>query len=73
MERKREHAPQVEPASVEDAVSRFIEGDTQAAIAFLRKNREEVGEFCLQIRDRYSETDTATPFLEISKLIQALL
>lgn len=69
----KEFAPK-EPQSVEDAARRFIEDyDTEAAATFLRANREDVGEFCLQVRDRYAERDRTTPFLELARLIQSLL
>ena len=68
----RESAPR-EPQSVQDAVSRLIGGDTEAAVAFLRANREEVAEFCLQVRDTYQESDTTTPFVQLALLIESLL
>jgi hypothetical protein len=69
----REFAPK-EPQSVGEATRRFIEDeDIEAAIAFLRANREEVAEFCLQVRDRYAESDRTTPFVELTRLIQTLL
>ncbi|MBU1164887.1 hypothetical protein KKA15_05005 [Patescibacteria group bacterium] len=69
---KFERAPQ-EPQSTEEAVSRFLDGDNNAAVSFLRNHRDEIGEFCLQIRDTYQKNDTATPFLELAKLIDSLL
>ncbi|OGL97781.1 hypothetical protein A2332_02420 [Candidatus Uhrbacteria bacterium RIFOXYB2_FULL_41_18] len=67
-----EHAPQ-EPQSTEEAVSRFIEGDNRATVSFLRAHRDEIGEFCLQVRDTYQKHDTATPFLKLAQLINSLL
>jgi hypothetical protein len=70
---KREFAPK-ELQSVADAVSRFIEDDdVNAAVTFLRANREEVGEFCLQVADRYAINDRTTPLLELARLINSLL
>lgn len=68
----REHAP-TEPLSVEEAKSRFLDGDTDAAIVFLRKNPLEIAEFCLLIRDTYADTDRATPFIKLARLIEKLL
>jgi len=69
---KFENAPQ-EPQSTEEAVSRFIDGDNDAAVSFLRNHRDEIGEFCLQVRDTYQKHDTATPFLKLAQLIDSLL
>ena len=69
---KIEHTPQ-EPKTTEEAVSLFLEGNNNAAISFLRTHRNEIGEFCLQIRDSYGENDKATPFLKLSMLIEELL
>ena len=69
----REFAPK-EPQSVEDAVRRFMEDDNiEATTTFLRANRGEVAEFCLQVRDRYAESDRTTPFVELARLIETLL
>ena len=62
-----------EPQSTEEAVSRFLAGETSAAVSFLRAHKDEIGEFCLQVRDKYEKTDTATPFLELARLIESLL
>ena len=69
---KIEYAPQ-EPKTIEEAVSLFIEGDNSAAISFLRSHKNEIGEFCLQVRDSYAESDKTTPFLKLSMLIEELL
>jgi len=61
------------PETVEEAVTRFQDDDSEAAISFLRDNKREVGEFCMQIRDKYADNDTATPFLRLAKLIEELL
>ncbi len=68
----REFVPQ-EPKTVEEATRRFLDDDTEGAITFLRANREEVAEFCLQVRDAYSESDRATPFVRLAQLIDSLL
>lgn len=72
MEESKEHGPQ-EPQSIEEAVRALIEGNEEAAIAYLRKNPDDTGEFCLQVRDSYSETDTSTPPLKLAGLIKKLL
>ncbi len=69
---KMEHAQQ-EPQSTEEAVSHFLDGDNSAAVSFLRAHRDEIGEFCLQVRDAYQKHDTATPFLKLAQLIDSLL
>jgi len=68
---KFESAPR-EPQSTEEAVSRFLDGDNSAAVSFLRAHRDEIGEFCLQVRDSYQKQDAA-PFLKLSQLIRSLL
>lgn len=70
--KNREFAPQ-EPKTVQEAVRRFLDDDTEGAIAFLRANREEVAEFFLQVRDAYSEGDRTTPFVKLAQLIKSLL
>jgi len=67
-----ENAPQ-EPQSIEEAVSRFLDGDNSAAVSFLRAHKDEIVEFCLQIRDTYQKHDTATPFVKLAQLIKSLL
>jgi len=42
-------------------------------VSFLRAHRDEIGEFCLQVRDTYQKHDTATPFLKLAQLINSLL
>ena len=69
---KFERDPQ-EPQSTEEAVSRFLDGDNNAAVSFLRNHRDAIGEFCLQVRDTYQKHDTATPFLKLAELIDSLL
>ncbi len=58
-----------EPKSTKEAVSRFLDGDNDAIIP----HKDEIGEFCLQIRDSYTENDKTTPFLKLSMLIEELL
>jgi hypothetical protein len=41
-------------------------------IKYLRENRQEISEFCLQIKDAYKETDRGTPFLMIAGLINEI-
>lgn len=68
----RESAPRG-PQFIEEALSRFLDGETDAAVTYLRQHREEVSEFCLRVREQYAETDRATPILELARLIEALL
>ena len=69
---KIEHTPE-EPQSTKEAVSRFLDGDNNAAVSYLRNHHDEIGEFCLQVRDTYQTHDTATPFLKLAQLIDSLL
>lgn len=69
---KIESAPQ-EPQSIEEAVSRFLNRDNNAAVSFLRAHRKDIGEFCLQVRDAYQKSDTTSPFLNLAQLIDSLL
>jgi len=62
-----------EQLALEVVVSRFIDGDDEIAISYLRGHRDEIGEFCLQVRDTYLEKDRSTPFLKLSMLIDKLL
>ena len=62
-----------EPQSVKEAATRFLEGDTDATVAYLRMNKDDVGEFCLQVRERYDSNDAKTPILRLAELIEFLL
>ena len=69
------HIPN-EQLQIEDVVSHFINGDNgdmELTISYLRTHRDEIGEFCLQVRDTYLEKDRSTPFLKLSMLIDKLL
>lgn len=71
-----ENEPKIEvamPKTVEEAIKCFHDDNYEATINFLRNNRDEIGEFCLQIRDSYNEGDKSTPFLRLSMLIEKLL
>jgi|GEM_PF-563923 len=61
------------PKSVEEAVKCFLDGKDDETISFLRNNKGEISEFCLQIRDSYGEDDKITPFMLIARLIERLL
>ena len=68
----REQAPQ-EAQSIEEAVSRLLDGNQNAAIEFLRANPDDVSEFCLQVRDKYGDKDSTTPIMKLSMIIEKLL
>jgi hypothetical protein len=63
----------IKPKTVEEAVKCFQDDNRKATIEFLRNNGDDVGEFCLQVRDHYAEKDSTTPFLKLSILIKDLL
>lgn len=64
---------QPNPEAIIGAVKSFIEGDYASVVTFLRSNPDEIGEFCLQVRDTFPENDRTTPFLLLSGLIKSLL
>lgn len=61
------------PKTVEDAVNSFLQEKYDDVINFLKNNREEIGEFCLQVKDSYGENDKSTPLLMMAVLIEKLL
>jgi len=64
---------EIELKKITEIVSKFLDGDKTTAISFLRENKNLVGEFCLQVRDSYQKTDSTTPILQLSFLIEELL
>ena len=83
MENIQEKNPPRKIENTENAVSVFLENWARkedrgkqmvnAVIEYLKENREEIGEFCLQIRDASDKNDKTTPFLVISALVRKLL
>jgi hypothetical protein len=69
---KFEKAPK-EPQTTEHVVSQFINGNNEVAISFLKDNKNEIGEFCLQVRDAYGENDKSTPFLKLAEIINLII
>lgn len=61
------------PKNVKDAVNSFLQEKYDDVINFLRNNRGEIGEFCLQVKDSYGENDKSTPLLMMAVLIEKLL
>lgn len=67
------------PKTVEEAVKYFLEdiagskNNYENVINFLKNNPEEIGEFCLQIRDIYGEKDRSTALILVAILIEKLL
>lgn len=67
------------PKTVEEAVKCFLEDENERknnyenVINFLKNNPEEIGEFCLQIRDIYGEKDRSTALILVAILIEKLL
>ena len=73
MEKIKQTIENITPKNVEEAVKCFQDGKTKEAIMYLRENRNDISEFCLQIKDCYSEKDTTTPILKLAQLIDELL
>lgn len=67
-----EHAPR-EPQSAEEAVSRFLNGDEDAAVSYLRGHKQDVADFCLRVKETYNTNDSTTPILMLGRLIESLL
>ncbi|MFH1766901.1 MAG: hypothetical protein ABH826_02295 [Patescibacteria group bacterium] len=60
--------------SVEEAVEQLVgKFNEAAAIKFLRSNKGDIPEFCLQVKDRYSENDSTTPILLLASIIEKLV
>ncbi|MBI2055932.1 MAG: hypothetical protein HYT37_00945 [Candidatus Sungbacteria bacterium] len=68
-ENKSKHENSLE--SIVEAYSR--EHDVTEVIIYLRAHKEDIGEFCLQLRDLYGEKDTSTPYLLIANILEKLL
>ena len=62
------------PQSVKEAVGLFVNGeyDENKVIEYLRANRGEVGEFCLQTYEAYRSGDT-TGIIRLGMIIDKLL
>ncbi len=73
MEKINQTIETIKPKTVEEAVLCFQDGKNKEAIAYLRENRNDIGEFCLQVKECYLENDTITPFLRLAQLIEELL
>jgi len=73
MEKLDQNIETTKPKSVEEAVQCFQDDKTEATIKYLRENRNDIGEFCLQVKECYSENDMSTPFLRLAELIDKLL
>jgi len=59
--------------SVEDAVNLFIKGDdTACVINYLRLNRDDVVEFCMQVHETYRDGDKSG-IIKLGMLIKELL
>lgn len=60
--------------SVEDVVERFSlnHATDEEVMDYLRKHKEDIVEFCLQLRDKY-KADDVTPILLIAKIIEKSL
>lgn len=73
IEKESSHNPE-NRKTVEEAVREYANtGDVESAVAFLKTNKGEVTEFCLQLRDRYGEKDTTTAILLIARILEKLL
>jgi hypothetical protein len=73
MEKTPQTIETIKPKNVEEAVQCFQDNNNAAAIEYLRENRKDIGEFCLQVKECYSENDRNTPFLRLAGLIDELL
>jgi len=62
-----------EPQPVDEMVLKFLDGDMQTTIAFLRAHPDQVSEFCIRVKETYREDDSLTPVIKLSMLIQELL
>ena len=61
------------PQNVEEAVESFTnKHDMELIIEYLRKNREDITEFCLQVSEAYKEGDN-TGVMKLSQIIEKLL
>lgn len=73
MEKLEQTIETIKPKNVEEAVQCFQDDNKKAAIEYLMENRNDIGEFCLKVKECYSENDSNTPFLRLADLIDELL
>jgi hypothetical protein len=71
MENSLNEKPKATPLSIGEAVDALVNDEEDRAIAYLRAHREDVYEFCYQMRDTYG--DNSTPFIKLGMLIDKLL
>lgn len=60
-------------AVVKAVRARLSEPVPQEVLDYLRKNPDDVYEFCLHIQDSYNESDRRTPVLIIGHVLKSLL
>lgn len=73
MEKPSTNEDEIKEEELNEAVEKFIDGNMEQTIAFLKENKKLVSEFCLKLKDRYGINDSTTPVLELSRLIERLL
>lgn len=59
--------------NVETVVEMFFNNENKQVIEFLRKNKDQVAEFCLQVVESYRESDYKSAVARLSMLIEELL
>ncbi|NOY35840.1 MAG: hypothetical protein GXP44_02910 [bacterium] len=61
MEQFKNEKQEITPQTVEEAVKMFVSGDLgeDGAINYLRENRNEITEFCLQTYEAYQDGDNS--------------
>lgn len=69
-----ESAPRKEMGGLEEVVDSFINNkNTNEVIDYLKNHKDDIGEFCLSVKDSYSEKDVTTSYLRLAELIKELL
>ena len=63
----------LKPKTIDDAVELLQNNNIEEVINFLKEHKDEVGDFCLSVKDHYKEGDTTTPILILAQLIRKLL
>lgn len=74
MEKQSIEKPKIMPQNVDDAVRLFMDGNLNEGdiINYLRSNRDDITEFCLQVYESYQEGDKAG-IIKISMLLDKAL
>lgn len=74
MEQPRIEKEEIAPRNVEETVKFFMDGDLdeEGVIDYLRNNRDDITEFCLQVYESYQDGDKSG-VIKISMILDKAL